>query len=495
MPSFAVLAAAVILGFFLVSLANENAQHPWGDDWAQYVLHALNVLTGNSYADTGYLFNPDRPNVGPPTYPPGLPLLLVPALAMYGVNILALKVVCLICTALAMLVAFRLLSAVMGQGVALTTILLLALHPYVWELGQMIGSDAPYLLFSMVTLWWALRPIPRGVATIAAGMLLGFFIFYSVSIRSIGVTLLPAIIIYGWAQRKPWAWLMATIVTFAVLVWLQTKFLVQPTAYENELKMPTVGLFLGNAYGYLIALSRWIPPTTGLGVVSASVITALVAVGAWSVCARPQPAADSLTTGVRAIAARVPLVLWYLVFYVGALWMATIPSNSRYLVPVMPIIVGFSISGAAFILHRFAVPRWITSATVALLSIYCVGLHFRESDVELATCGPCMEMFTFVRATTPPTSVVMFDKPRAMALLGGRPSWRPADYYTSDELQRNLKKRRVDTVVVGAPGSKFAELYPPSAAEVQLIRGPRTQLLFRNSMFDVVRLNSAEAAR
>jgi hypothetical protein len=291
------------------------------------------------------------------------------------------------------------------------------------------------------------------------------------------------------------------MVTFALLVFLQTKFLVQPTAYENELKVPTVGLLLSNAYGYFIALSQWwIPLPAGLGAVSAAGTAVLAAVGAWSVCARPQPEADSAATDMRAIAARLPLVLWYLVFYMGALWVAAIAPNPRYLVPVMPIVIGFSIAGAAFILRRFAAPRWVTPATVALLSVYFVALHvvlhLREwNNIESANCGPCMEMFAFVRTTTPPTSVVMFAKPRAMALFGGHPSWRPASRYTLEELQRNLKKTRVDTVVVGAPGSKFAELYPPSVAEAQLIRGPGTQLLFRNSMFDVVRLNSVEAVR
>ncbi|MFC7516875.1 hypothetical protein ACFQUU_17855 [Herbaspirillum sp. GCM10030257] len=501
MPSFTLLAGVVILGFFLLALMSQNPQHPWGDDWAQYVLHAQNILTGNAYADTGYLFNPDFPNVGPPTYPPGLPLLLVPTLAAYGVNILAFKIVSLVCTVLALLVAFRLLSVVVGQDNALITILVLTLHPYVWELGQTISSEAPYLLFNLAVLWWAVRPVSRGAAAIAAGMLLGLLIFYSVSVRSIGITLLPAVIIYGWAHRKPLAWLMATAITLAVMIWLQSRFLVQPTVYENELKVPTIGLLVGNAYGYLNALSRWFPLPAGLGIVSATAVAVLAAVGAWSICMRPQAANGPAATGVRAIAARVPLVLWYLAFYLGALWVAAIVPDARYLLPVMPIIIGFAVAGAAFVFRRFSASRSITLAAVVLLAAYCAALHFRasnidfrESSVEVATCGPCLEMFTFVRTTTPSTSVVMFVKPRAMALLGERPSWRPANRYTLEELQRNMRERRIDIVVTGAPGSKFSELFPPSEAQAQLIRGSTTQLLFRNSMFDVIQFNPVEAA-
>lgn len=500
MPSLALLAAIVILGFFLVSLLNGNAQHPWGDDWAQYVMHARNILTGHAYGDTGYLFNPDYPNVGPPTYPPGLPLLLIPALAAYGVNILALKFVCLICAALALSVAFRLLSAVVGQGAALITIFLLALHPYVWALGQEIASEAPFLLFTLLVLCLASRPIPRGAAGTAVGMLLGFLIFYSVSIRSIGIVLLPAIIVYGWAHRKPWAWLVAAVLTFTVLIWLQTNFLVRPTTYENELKVPTVGLIVGNMYGYLLALADWFPLPARLGAIAAAGTVFMATVGVWGVCTRPQPVANANGTGVRAIAARIPLVLWYLIFYMGALCLAALVPNPRYLLPVMPIFIGFSIVGGALILRRVAAPNWIAPAAVTLLAISFVAshavLHFREANkVGSANCGPCMEMFAFVRTTTAPSSVVMFAKPRAMALFGGRHSWRPANRYTLEELQRKAKKMEVNTVVVGAPGSQFAKLYPLSAAEAQLIRGSETQLLFRNSMFEVVRLNAVEAAR
>ena len=61
-------------------------------DYALYILHAENLLSGNSYGDTGYLFTPLNWAIGPPAYPPGLPLTIAPLLAT-GAGLDALRLV------------------------------------------------------------------------------------------------------------------------------------------------------------------------------------------------------------------------------------------------------------------------------------------------------------------------------------------------------------------------------------------------------------------
>src|SRR5574338_1394540 len=53
-------------------------------DWAQYLLHADAIRHGRSYGDIGYIFTSRNPFIGPPVQPPGLPLMLVPFLALTG---------------------------------------------------------------------------------------------------------------------------------------------------------------------------------------------------------------------------------------------------------------------------------------------------------------------------------------------------------------------------------------------------------------------------
>ncbi|MFN8570926.1 MAG: hypothetical protein U0132_02645 [Gemmatimonadaceae bacterium] len=55
-------------------------------DYAQYLLHAKALVELRPYIATGYIFHPAAWVVGPPTYPPGLPLTLAPLVAVGGVH-------------------------------------------------------------------------------------------------------------------------------------------------------------------------------------------------------------------------------------------------------------------------------------------------------------------------------------------------------------------------------------------------------------------------
>ena len=492
-----VLFGIFLLGYLALGLATMANGHGWGDDWAQYVLHARNIASVHPYADTGYLFNVDIPNVGPPSYPPGLPLLLTPIFFVFGMDILAFKIVCFVCTLLALPVTFRLLSLSVDKSIALIAVLLFALHPYVWSIRHGIASEAPYLLFSMLALWWGARSDQRddkSLSSTAAGVLLGFLLYSTVISRSIGITLLPAIMVYGWAQRKPLSWFVGFILSFSLFVWLQTLWLVKPTTYENELRVPTMGLILSNANNYWLSLADLVPMPFGFSRLSAAAVVVLAALGALNLTGQRKPIGQT-SNSVRTLAARVPLILWYLAAYLLALLVAAIEPNSRYLLPILPIVIALAAEGAFSIAKRFRLTKRIMLYVAVGLAIYWAALYLRKSNDDQATCDACLEMFSYVRTNTTPDSVIVFAKPRAMALLGGRASWRPSAKYTTDEFTRKLEKVGASIAVVGTPGSNFAVEYPATAALAQRIQDPGAERLFRNSMFEVIRLGAPRVTR
>ena len=55
-----------------------------GGDFAQYLLHAQALASGQPYGDIGYLYSPQAWSVGPPLQPIGLPLTLAPLLSVFG---------------------------------------------------------------------------------------------------------------------------------------------------------------------------------------------------------------------------------------------------------------------------------------------------------------------------------------------------------------------------------------------------------------------------
>ena len=130
----------LLLAYALAGIATTSSLIAWGDDWAQYVMHARNLLAGVPYGNIGYLFNPDAANVGPPSYPPGLPLLLVPVMAMFGMNLIALKVACFLCVVLSLPCMFKAFELDFGRSVALIATILFALHDQIFGLRNSIGS-------------------------------------------------------------------------------------------------------------------------------------------------------------------------------------------------------------------------------------------------------------------------------------------------------------------------------------------------------------------
>ena len=58
-----VLALILAVGAFYIATIREG--HLWGDDFAMYIHHAKNLASGNAYGDTGYIYNPHYPDIGP----------------------------------------------------------------------------------------------------------------------------------------------------------------------------------------------------------------------------------------------------------------------------------------------------------------------------------------------------------------------------------------------------------------------------------------------
>lgn len=478
----------LLVCYFAYALTTITPEHPWGDDWAQYLLHARNLIQGHPYADIGYLFNPDFPNVGPPSYPPGLPLLLAAPLAAFGLNIFALKSVCFLVLVLGLLVAFRLFRAHIGPTQAAIAVILFALHPLCWSLTQWISSEAPYIALSLLTLWLASSkslPLAPGVPALAAGVLIGLSLYGTVICRSIGVALLPALLLFGWSRRQPVHWFIGLIVTFSLLVLLQTRFFVTPPTYSNELRIPTPSLFVSNVISYTRELSALFPLPAGLSKFSGPAIVALAMLGAHSI--RIVPALG--TIGLRMAVSRVPIVTWYLCFYTLALLLVPIEPSARYILPILPIVIFMSVAKVSLLIPASDRRNWYILALIAAPSAYYVQLNLRPAEHDSsATCSECAQMFDFVRSNTAPSEVIVFSKPRAMALYTERRSWRASDHYTADQLKERLHAVGATVVVLGRSDSDFARKYPVNQALSQEIHEVGASVIFQNAMFQVVRL-------
>ena len=480
--------AAFVAAYSLAGAWTLTGEHPWGDDWAQYVLHARNLVTGRPYPDTGYMFNPDFPFAGPPAYAPGAPLVLLPAVALFGIDIAMLKVPGLVCLVAALPVIVRLFAPTLGVGAAMVAAAIVALHPSYWELRQHVQSEAPFILFSLCALWWAQRSeggSDRAWIAFLHGAVLGALVFAAFISRALGVALVPAVLVHAWARRSHWSWFLGFGLALGLLVGVESVAFAPPPTYEAELQRPRAERVAMQPPGYFAKLAYVLPLPLGLSKPAAFLFVAAALAGAWF--ARDRPAA----TGWRAWIGAVPVTVWYVGAYLSALFLASVRPDHRLLGPLLPIVIPLAVLGVRSIVARLPHARILQASLGAAVLTYLIALDlsgWRALRGQMATCGGCLEMFAFIREGTPPGSVVVFPKPRAMALLGDRRSWAPFPRYTPEQFERRMRGFGADFIVSGAPGAEFGARYPLAPPVRAWMNAPGATTVFRNSEFVVVRL-------
>ncbi len=119
--------------------------HAWGDDFAQYLMHARNLADGRPYAATGYVYNPQEPVIGPPTYPPGTAVILAPVYRLFGLNLTAMKAAMIACLLVFLGMVFLAFREELSLAERLVLVLILGLNPFLLEQTNQIGSHLPFL--------------------------------------------------------------------------------------------------------------------------------------------------------------------------------------------------------------------------------------------------------------------------------------------------------------------------------------------------------------
>jgi len=189
--------AVLVAGTFLFHLAALRDGIWYNSDAALYLIHARSIVEGTPYADTGYLVNPTHFHP-PPTYPPLFPLMLAPIYAVAGLNLYAMKVLVVATTALAAAALYLLGRRVLPVGPSLAAAGIFAFSPAIGWLKEDLASDIPFLAIVLLCLWVAEKAQDVEGRTDAGwkrGVAAGLLCFAAVATRSIGIVLVPALLL------------------------------------------------------------------------------------------------------------------------------------------------------------------------------------------------------------------------------------------------------------------------------------------------------------
>jgi len=439
--------AAVLIGTFQV--ATIRTGHEWGDDFSMYILHARNIVKGEPYADTGYIYNPQNPVTGPRSYPPGFPLLLAPVVGLFGLQLQPMKALVIACLVASLLILPRLFRHVLQPADLALLVLVVGLNPLFWQLKDHVLSDLPFLAFTLTSLHLFLRSDEAGSgrrgATLAA--LSGAAGYAAYATRVLGMVLVPCFLAHDLLRHRRIRF--ATLLACAVLVGLacvQYVVLVSDGSYLDQVTRPLAAA-QRNVPGYLRSLADlW-----------ENGYSDTLRKGAFLA------AAALATVGFVTSSARRPGVLHiFPCLYLGPVLFWPAFQGFRFLVPVVPFFFAYGLAGARAIdgrlERRLGVRHLVFTAFLAAVTLSYAAryttLQFGPFPHGVAT-AESGELFHLVKTSTTPGDVFLFSKPRALALFTGRRASAPFIAADPCDLWRYMKEIGVSYVVTGPESDPF----------------------------------------
>ncbi|MFA8017156.1 hypothetical protein [Bremerella cremea] len=404
--------AAVLAATFFFHLAMQREGHEWGGDFAQYLGHARNLATLHDYADTGYIYNPDAPVIGPRAYPPLFPMFLAPIYAGFGMDLDVFRLAILLVFLATLGISAALFARKLSPWSAIGIAAILGSSPVFWEFNHMLDSEHLFLF------WWMLtmlvyqidrgdhaKPCEHWGPAIAVGVLT----YLVIGTRTVGIVLPPALLLTEvLVFRRLTRFAMVSLLT-AIACYASQKLLLPMggSGYLDQLSQITAQSLASNLYHDGISfLYIWRNGhARGIAAVS-GVIFSLVAVVGYLRDTLPRPQ----LLGVATLLYMILIVVWP-----GA-------NGIRMVLPMLPAFLFWIFFAIEWLIPR---PHWqrIAVAALVIYTLACDARHYKYEDYN-AFPGPesvaAKEMFDHVKLTVDPDEACLFFKPRVMAFYARR---------------------------------------------------------------------------
>lgn len=419
-----VIALAAILFLPLVFIGTHTS-HDWGDDFAQYIRQAGNIVNGIPQSETGYIYNEMNPGFGPQAYPIGLPLLLAPVYVLAGNSMTAFTTfISLIYVVLGLLMVIFYRNY-FSQITAVVLALIFLYNPQMILFKREIMSDIPFtaLLILNFILYRELQP-GKLKQMVMLALLTGFML----TVRPAGIVFVAAIAV------EQFAFFMRRKTDFRNFIFRTGIFILIPiTVYFalNSLlfKVPSSGsisdylrfINSGNILqvipeniSHLIEVFRflYVPEAgifRGFALVLGSVMVAMTLLGF-----------------VKRMLQGPELTEWFFIFYM--IMLLVLPNNFssfRLMVPLGFIFLLYAASG----LKSIRISSEVSTLKKAVIPGILVMLLFMPGIISIVRsqsnvlAGPqretSVDAFNYISKNVPAGSVVVFAKPRALSLYAG----------------------------------------------------------------------------
>jgi 4-amino-4-deoxy-L-arabinose transferase-like glycosyltransferase len=434
----AVIVFAAILFLPLIFIGTHTS-HDWGDDFAQYIHQAENILKGIPQSETGYIYNKLNTGFGPQAYPIGFPLLLAPVYAIAGNSMLAFTTfisLIYVILGLLMVIFYR---NYFSTITSLVLALIFAYNPQMILFKREIMSDIPFAALLVLNFIFYLRLKPGNLKQLIVLALLSGIML---TVRPAGIVFIAAVVLEKfayYARRKANLRDFMTQTSIFILIPVAFYFLLNTILF----KVPSGGsisdyLLFFNSGDLLRAIPQnfaahievfrylYVPEAgifKGFSLVLGSVMVAMTLLGF-----------------IKRLMQGAEVTEWFFVLYL--IMMLVLPNNNssfRLMVPLGFITLFYAATGVKSLHLLSELDTWKKAVIPGILMFFFFmpGIYIIARSQSNIIKGPqrksSIEAFNFISKNVPSGSVVVFAKPRALALYTGCKSI--ADPITTDPIQ------------------------------------------------------------
>jgi hypothetical protein len=427
-----------------------------GGDNIRYIVLAESISSGKGYRD---LTKPDEPQYT--LYPPGFSLLLVPVIALFGPNVLLLKIIPLLC-GLGAFLFFCLLAQEIFDRRSIYPILAALSLPILINNNHWILSEMPFICFSLGGLYFFQKYL--GKKTTVNLVLFTVFSVYAVLIRSAGITLVAALALYLLVKRdfRALLILLAVFIPIMVLWTLRNSSIPGMNTYDYWFlkknpyvdESPRIGLgdffkrlgFNLNFYTFTIFPSV--------------IFSAFQAPFLLTICGVILTAA--VITGIVIRIKNFNYLDWYLIFslVIVLTWSETW-SSERFLLPILSVLVFYVFFGFYWLDRRLKSRYFIPVITGAIIIVNLYTIFFQGKQAVndnlqylrgdryagySVDWRRYFEAIDWIKRNVPENQVIMARKPEFVYFLSGHKSF--VFPYTTDFVKMRQSIDQADYILL-----------------------------------------------
>jgi len=447
---YTIIVFAIFVLFIFINISTLNDGHNWGDDFAQYIQHAINLLEHKPYA-SGISYGLRI------LCPPGFPFLLSPVIYCFGVNFKILKSLNIFLWALSALATYGLALRWLDLFWARMITVWFLTSPIFFFFKQNVLSDIPFMCFVLLSIWSFTKFEEDQQKNLNDSsrlflLLSIFFMSYSFLIRWVGMSLFLAVILYFFIVKRdwkrPWGFIFGAILSWSIA--FQCGSLTMGYADKT-----TTSLFqkyfliswynLGNRFQTFLSLfisddkffSQWLTPSTCVVINNLVGLLVLGITGSFF---------------YRLYQRKISFMGSFTFIYLIGTVLWPVNAGTRYLLPIMVPITIYLI--------KCIKPAWrkwgmLIFLFLILQNIFVIVSNFKFNDDDIYK-EDTMEMMQWVKLHIKPEDNYMFSKPRALGLLTHRIGYNFGDY-PQDNMYwyRRIKPLHINYLIVDKGFDRF----------------------------------------